>query len=65
VPGGFKDFVEHMVEKGSYVRNESISAAPFDFRYSPRSNVNWMKDTKSLIEELYSRNENTKVVAVS
>ncbi len=54
-----------MVEKGSYVRNESISAAPFDFRYSPRSNVNWMKDTKSLIEELYSRNENTKVVAVS
>lgn len=65
MPGGFKDFVEFFTVNSTYVRNKTISAAPYDFRVTPRTNTKWMKDTKALVEELYSTNKNTKVVLVS
>jgi len=38
IPGGFKGFVSNFTEKHNYVRNKSISAVPYDFRRTPRSN---------------------------
>jgi hypothetical protein len=65
LPGTFKDFVHYFTTKRNYVRNQSISAASYDFRYSPRSNLEWMRKTKALVEELYVKNNNTKVIVVS
>ncbi len=41
--GGYAKFVEYFIDKYGYVRNSSISAAPFDFRISPRTNKEWME----------------------
>ena len=52
------------MENCSYEANKTVSAAPYDFRLTPRSNKKWMEDTKALVEELYERNDG-KVVLIS
>ena len=49
------------------VRNVSIRAAPYDFRYAPSSEVGdkYIKDLQALVEETYILNGNKKVVVLS
>jgi lysophospholipase-3 len=49
------------------VRNVSIRAAPYDFRYAPSSEVGdkYIKDLQALVEETYTLNGNKKVVVLS
>merc|ERR1712137_357587 len=57
-------FVKNMVDCG-YAKGESIAAATYDFRLTPRSNKRWVADTIKLVEKLYVENGNTSVAFFS
>ena len=65
VPGIFNEFVEAFLAKG-YKKNESISAVGYDHRrYVTDDPNNWLGNTIAIIEELYERNGNEKVIVVT
>ena len=45
----FKKIIDGLVKIG-YTRNMNIKAAPYDFRLTPRSNEEYVKNTVELIE---------------
>lgn len=44
-----------------YVRGHNLRAAPYDFRFAPHSSTAYLRALKTLIEETYRLNGNTKV----
>jgi len=57
----FLYMVQDLLKLG-YKKNETLSGAPYDFRYSPDSNTQFEKDLKSLIEETVQKNAKKAVL---
>ncbi|XP_006641384.2 phosphatidylcholine-sterol acyltransferase [Lepisosteus oculatus] len=51
--GYFHTMVEHLVNFG-YVRNETIRAAPYDWRIAPNEQEEYFAKLKELVEQMYS-----------
>ena len=61
----FHDIIEAFVSKG-YARGKDIASAPYDFRYSAKSNPDeYLINTINLVEELYENGGQEKVLLVS
>jgi len=58
------DMVEFLVDQG-YTRGRSVRGAPYDFRLAPHSQLEYFSRMVSLIEEMYSDNDNTPVTIIS
>ncbi|XP_061078419.1 phosphatidylcholine-sterol acyltransferase [Conger conger] len=50
--GYFYTMVQHLVNLG-YVRNETIRAAPYDWRIAPNEHAEYFSRLKGLVEEMY------------
>ncbi|XP_064169114.1 phosphatidylcholine-sterol acyltransferase [Anguilla rostrata] len=50
--GYFHTMVQHLVNLG-YVRNETIRAAPYDWRIAPNQHAEYFSRLKKLVEEMY------------
>ncbi|KAK6982637.1 group XV phospholipase A2 [Biomphalaria glabrata] len=48
-----------------YIRGVSVRGAPFDFRKAPNELSDYYKDLKNMIEDTYTKNNNSKVVAIA
>jgi len=64
ISGYMDKLVERLVESG-YERGRTIAAAPYDFRYSPRSQPDFADRTVALIEELHRSSGGQRVAVVS
>ncbi|XP_062856914.1 phosphatidylcholine-sterol acyltransferase [Trichomycterus rosablanca] len=51
--GYFHTMVEHLVSIG-YVRNETVRAAPYDWRIAPNEQAEYFSSLKDLVEEMYN-----------
>lgn len=60
----FKYIGNALVDLG-YERNVSIRGAPYDFRKAPNENGEYFVRLKSLVEETYTMNNNTKVILIA
>jgi len=58
------DLVEKLVERG-YKRDVSIRGAPYDFRFAMSSNSQYFDKLRDLIENMYTANDNKKVIVMS
>ncbi|XP_034033127.1 phosphatidylcholine-sterol acyltransferase [Thalassophryne amazonica] len=52
--GYFHTMVEHLVNMG-YVRNETVRGAPYDWRFAPNENSEYLAQLKGLVEEMYDQ----------
>ncbi|MBN3306794.1 LCAT acyltransferase, partial [Amia calva] len=53
--GYFYTMVQHLVNIG-YVRNETIRAAPYDWRIAPNEQEEYFEKLKALVEEMHKQN---------
>ena len=53
-----------LVRRG-YERGVSVRAAPYDFRYAPRSQAFYFTQLRQLVEETWALNDRRKVVLVA
>merc|ERR1719347_878443 len=58
------DMVEFLVSRG-YKRGSNLRGAPYDFRFAPHSQKQYLRKLKELIESLYHDNNNTPVTIIS
>ncbi|XP_053741102.1 phosphatidylcholine-sterol acyltransferase [Synchiropus splendidus] len=52
--GYFHTMVQHLVNIG-YVRNATIRGAPYDWRYTPNENQEYLAKLRGLVEEMYDQ----------
>ncbi|MFT7813915.1 phosphatidylcholine-sterol acyltransferase isoform X2 [Arapaima gigas] len=50
--GYFHTMVQHLVNMG-YIRNETVRAAPYDWRITPNEQEEYFSQLKDLVEEMY------------
>lgn len=63
---GYLDvLVGALVAGGGYERGESVAAAPYDFRRTPRSNRGYVARTARLVERLFAASGGRRVALVS
>jgi len=60
----FADIVNKLVDQG-YVRDKNIRGAPYDFRKAAHEQKEYFIQVKILIEEMYRKNGNIKVVLLT
>ncbi|XP_053985696.1 phospholipase A2 group XV-like [Hylaeus volcanicus] len=61
----FKDIGNMLVDQLGYVRNQSIRAAPYDFRKAPNEHEEFFKKLKDLVEETYNANKQVPVTLIA
>ncbi|KRY33698.1 Group XV phospholipase A2, partial [Trichinella spiralis] len=64
---GYGDYFSKLINKlvtWGYTRGVDVRAAPYDFRKAPNHNTEYFENLKSLIEETYYSNGNSKVVTI-
>ncbi|KRZ82725.1 Group XV phospholipase A2 [Trichinella sp. T8] len=64
---GYGDYFSKLINKlvtWGYTRGVDVRAAPYDFRKAPNHNIEYFENLKSLIEETYYSNGNSKVVTI-
>ncbi|KAM3919891.1 phosphatidylcholine-sterol acyltransferase isoform 1-T2 [Leptodactylus fuscus] len=54
--GYFHTLVQHLVNNG-YVRDETVRAAPYDWRIAPNGQKEYFEKLKNLVEEMHSQYE--------
>ncbi|KAK2841867.1 hypothetical protein Q5P01_012067 [Channa striata] len=52
--GYFFTMVQHLVNIG-YIRNETVRGAPYDWRFAPNENADYLTKLRDLVEEMYDK----------